>query len=215
MLQYAGLASGTRLIYHLLTSKLPWTRVIPFKLLTLVCSVCFGKDSFPIDHKSVKDAYKLRTLDPMPPERNSRSRRPSDFPLMYAILTANSKKASHSLWFKPCEPTSSRTVLSAVLLVTAPIIWLLQLHLRNILLAVVLAEGTYVLALLTSIAAYRLSPWHPLSSVPGPLIGKVSKVWMAYIAWTGKGHEYYALLHERYGTVVRIGESSSRWPQQP
>lgn len=68
-----------------------------------------------------------------------------------------------------------------------------------------LAEGTYVLALLTSIAAYRLSPWHPLSSVPGPLIGKVSKVWMAYIAWTGKGHEYYALLHERYGTVVRIG----------
>ncbi|KIJ30225.1 hypothetical protein M422DRAFT_187409, partial [Sphaerobolus stellatus SS14] len=51
----------------------------------------------------------------------------------------------------------------------------------------------------------RLSPFHPLSSVPGPLPAKLTNLWIAWIASNGKAHLYYHGLHQKYGPVVRIG----------
>ena len=53
---------------------------------------------------------------------------------------------------------------------------------------------------------YRLVPFHPLASIPGPLLCKISKLWLAYKTYGGKQHLYLLELHRRYGDVVRIGE---------
>ncbi|PPQ69697.1 hypothetical protein CVT26_001656 [Gymnopilus dilepis] len=60
---------------------------------------------------------------------------------------------------------------------------------------------------LTSIALYRISPWHPLAKYPGPLLCKLSKFYLAFMSIGGKQHLYYAQLHEKYGDAVRIGPS--------
>ncbi|KAH9477842.1 Cytochrome P450 67 [Psilocybe cubensis] len=59
--------------------------------------------------------------------------------------------------------------------------------------------------LVASIIAYRLSPWHPLAKYPGPLLGKVSKFYIAFRSLGGKQHIYLDTLHGLYGSVVRIG----------
>ncbi|KAJ7024290.1 cytochrome P450 [Mycena alexandri] len=56
-----------------------------------------------------------------------------------------------------------------------------------------------------SIAAYRLSPFHPLAQYPGPAMGKVTKLWGMWIAWRGYRHLYCKKLHVTYGPYVRIG----------
>ncbi len=54
---------------------------------------------------------------------------------------------------------------------------------------------------------YRLSPLHPLSQLPGPVLCKMSKGWLAYLtAKNQKAHLYVKKLHEMYGDVVRIGK---------
>lgn len=63
----------------------------------------------------------------------------------------------------------------------------------------------YFSILIGSIIAYRVSPFHPLAKYPGPLLAKLSKLWMVFVSSTGKQHEYYARLHERYGNIVRTG----------
>ncbi|KAF5327372.1 hypothetical protein D9619_004468 [Psilocybe cf. subviscida] len=60
-------------------------------------------------------------------------------------------------------------------------------------------------SILTSITVYRLSPWHPLASYPGPLICKLTKFHIAFMSLGGKQYLYYARLHEKYGDAVRIG----------
>ena len=85
----------------------------------------------------------------------------------------------------------------------------------------------YFATLVGSIVAYRISPFHPLANYPGPFVAKISKLWMVcpfipassvcslwadgptqlFISSTGKPHEYYARLHEKYGDIVRIGGS--------
>ncbi|KAI0659811.1 high nitrogen upregulated cytochrome P450 monooxygenase 2 [Cubamyces menziesii] len=59
--------------------------------------------------------------------------------------------------------------------------------------------------MLVSIAAYRLSPFHPLAQYPGPLGCRLSKFWMAILSFSGRQHIYIQNLHKRYGDVVRIG----------
>ncbi|KAL0954501.1 hypothetical protein HGRIS_003468 [Hohenbuehelia grisea] len=65
--------------------------------------------------------------------------------------------------------------------------------------------AVYISTILLSISTYRLSPFHPLAQYPGPVICKLTKLWPAYISWTGKQHLYYDSLHRTYGDVVRIG----------
>ncbi|KAI1782296.1 cytochrome P450 [Ganoderma leucocontextum] len=66
----------------------------------------------------------------------------------------------------------------------------------------------YLTTLAGSIFAYRLSPFHPLARYPGPLIGKLSGFWMAYVSTGGRQQHYLKALHDRYGDVVRIGPNT-------
>lgn len=88
----------------------------------------------------------------------------------------------------------------------------------------ILTTSTFLLGLASATIAYRLSPFHPLASYPGPILPKVSKWWVAY--WIGKGERHLVLqrfillrihscfsahsklyrLHEKYGPWIRIGE---------
>lgn len=71
----------------------------------------------------------------------------------------------------------------------------------------ILALQTYLAALVVSIVVYRVSPFHPLAHIPGPIGCKVSKFYMAIIALRGRQHVYIKSLHDRYSSdIVRIGE---------
>ncbi|TFK19398.1 cytochrome P450 [Coprinopsis marcescibilis] len=63
-----------------------------------------------------------------------------------------------------------------------------RLSLLPTVLFVAKAVATFNASLATSIALYRLSPWHPLAGYPGPVLARLSK-------W----------LHEQYGAWVRVG----------
>ncbi len=65
----------------------------------------------------------------------------------------------------------------------------------------------HVVALLSSIVMYRLSPWHPLARFPGPPLRKVSELVGAYYAAIGKKATAISELHKQYGSVVRTGMS--------
>ncbi|TFK89227.1 high nitrogen upregulated cytochrome P450 monooxygenase 2 [Polyporus arcularius HHB13444] len=66
----------------------------------------------------------------------------------------------------------------------------------------------HVVALLSSIVVYRLSPWHPLARFPGPPLRKVSELVGAYYAAIGKKATAISELHKQYGSVVRTGPNS-------
>ena len=64
---------------------------------------------------------------------------------------------------------------------------------------------TYYGALVCSIIVYRLSPAHALFDYPGPLLGKLTKLWDTYLAWTGKRYLHVCEMHKSYGDFVRTG----------
>ncbi|TFK83982.1 high nitrogen upregulated cytochrome P450 monooxygenase 2 [Polyporus arcularius HHB13444] len=64
---------------------------------------------------------------------------------------------------------------------------------------------SYLAALVTSVIAYRLSPFHPLAQYPGPLWRRISMFGPAAMATTGNRHRAFASLHQKYGDVVRTG----------
>lgn len=47
---------------------------------------------------------------------------------------------------------------------------------------------SFLVALSSSIAVYRLGPWHPLANYPGPTLAKLSKWWMFHWAAQGRRH---------------------------
>ncbi|KAJ8468958.1 hypothetical protein ONZ45_g17054 [Pleurotus djamor] len=63
----------------------------------------------------------------------------------------------------------------------------------------------YMGTVLLSVVFYRISPFHPLAKYPGPVLAKVTKLWPAWIATSGKQHIWNRELHSKYGEVVRIG----------
>ncbi|KAJ3983722.1 high nitrogen upregulated cytochrome P450 monooxygenase 2 [Lentinula detonsa] len=65
--------------------------------------------------------------------------------------------------------------------------------------------GAFYASLLSSIVLYRLSPFHPLAKVPGPMMHKVSKLWSVWICWQGRQHTEFKAMHDKYGPVVRTG----------
>ncbi len=65
----------------------------------------------------------------------------------------------------------------------------------------------YYLSLSVSILAYRMSPLHPLYVFPGPRLARASKFYGVWASATGKQHRILKHLHDKYGPVVRTGES--------
>lgn len=56
-----------------------------------------------------------------------------------------------------------------------------------------------------SVILYRISPWHPLASYPGPILARITKLWGFGVAYRGKLYEELQVLHEKHGPFVRIG----------
>jgi cytochrome P450 len=55
---------------------------------------------------------------------------------------------------------------------------------------------------------YRISPFHPLAHIPGPLLPRLSSLWLVYHAWIGDEASAVNKLHRKYGSIVRTGPLS-------
>ncbi|OBZ68837.1 hypothetical protein A0H81_11384 [Grifola frondosa] len=120
-----------------------------------------------------------------------------------AVAIAGSALIAHLL-FKRYETYS--IAAHFFLLITPPAVGVILLKNQSALLnAIVISFTSYLSALTLSVVLYRLSPFHPLAKYPGPVINKISKLWMAWLARTGKQHLYTQQLHDYYGDVVRTG----------
>ncbi|KAF5549083.1 pisatin demethylase [Fusarium mexicanum] len=47
--------------------------------------------------------------------------------------------------------------------------------------------------------------WYRLRHVPGPWFAGLSYIWNGWIAYSGKQHQFFVALDEKYGSLVRIG----------
>lgn len=79
-------------------------------------------------------------------------------------------------------------------------------HTASLLRAHIFSYLIFYTTLFTSIIVYRLSPLHPLSSYPGPVLARVSKIWGALHASKGKDHLLFKRMHDKYGPYVRTGK---------
>ncbi|KAG2416045.1 hypothetical protein HFD88_007237 [Aspergillus terreus] len=73
---------------------------------------------------------------------------------------------------------------------------------------VLIAVSTALYGLLNTLYNLFL---HPLRSVPGPFLAKVSPLWNTYIALTAQQPFKIKEAHERYGPVIRIGPNELRF----
>ena len=111
--------------------------------------------------------------------------------------------------YKHFEPDATKLPLHAFCLALVPAIpasLILNSFSGNPFSGFVTSFAVFYVSLLSSIVSYRLSPWHPLSRYPGPLIARISMMWTAYKIMEGKVHVYRKELHDKYGPYVRVGE---------
>ncbi|KAF9269320.1 high nitrogen upregulated cytochrome P450 monooxygenase 2 [Marasmius fiardii PR-910] len=107
--------------------------------------------------------------------------------------------------FHHLEKTHLRLLIVLALVIPlAPAQLLYHVH-PTALLAEFISYSVCYTTLFSSIVLYRLSPLHPLSKYPGPVLAKCTKFWGMYQTHTGKAHVKSLELHRRYGPVVRIG----------
>ncbi|KAJ7665066.1 cytochrome P450 [Mycena polygramma] len=100
--------------------------------------------------------------------------------------------------FEPYRP-----LVWAFLFLAPPAAVAYSLHLTYGALPLLVLEHLATLTL--SVAAYRVSPFHPLAHIPGPFLLKTSNLFIAYHAIGGRRNVLMEQLHKRYGKVVRIG----------
>jgi cytochrome P450 len=55
---------------------------------------------------------------------------------------------------------------------------------------------------------YRVSPFHPLSKIPGPLLPRTTSLWLTYHAWIGDEASVVDALHKTHGSIVCTGPNS-------
>lgn len=72
------------------------------------------------------------------------------------------------------------------------------------------AAGVYLTTLALSILLRRAF-YHPLRRFDGPFGAKLSKWWGVFWTMDGRRHHKLRKLHEKYGDIVRIGETSARF----
>ncbi|KAL0565135.1 hypothetical protein V5O48_016893 [Marasmius crinis-equi] len=132
----------------------------------------------------------------------------------YSIgTTAVALGIANHLFLKRYEPLRTTVIHTAFGLILQPSLlvfalkWFSEsesnssLSLSNFL----LSYFAFFTSLATSIILYRISPFHPLATVPGPLIFKITKLWRMYICWKGLQHHTLKALHDQYGPIVRTG----------
>ena len=126
--------------------------------------------------------------------------------ISWCVLTFKFTKITH-VWYRNNEPKSLVLPVVSIVILCIPSTALLIPHVESFFIAFALAFITFITALLGSISLYRLSPLHPLAKYPGPIRCKLTKIWTAWISFGGRAHIYYKTLHDKYGPIVRIGES--------
>ncbi|THH05653.1 hypothetical protein EW145_g4639 [Phellinidium pouzarii] len=112
------------------------------------------------------------------------------------------------LIYKRYEFDASRLIISLLLLVVIPSIpaaFFVPHFSGSTFLAFLSSFTIFYLVLISSIAAYRLSPWHPLAQYPGPILAKLTKFWGTWMMATGRNHIHLKQMHDAYGPYVRIG----------
>ncbi|KAK7042168.1 cytochrome P450 [Favolaschia claudopus] len=109
------------------------------------------------------------------------------------------------LFFKKYEPTDVPRLVGLLIVPPAVVAYFCELESGNLAMSLLRSYSLYYSGLLFSILTYRISPLHPLSKYPGPLICKISKLWITRVASQGKLHQYVKSLHDRYGPIVRVG----------
>ncbi|KAK1236279.1 hypothetical protein PQX77_000483 [Marasmius sp. AFHP31] len=114
------------------------------------------------------------------------------------------------LYFKRYEPRRTAIVQTAVILLLQPALLPFVLQRSgsfemNGVSDVLAAYLTFFTTLATSIVLYRVSPFHPLTKVPGPVIFKITKLWRLHLCWKGQQHFALKALHDQYGPIVRTG----------
>jgi hypothetical protein len=75
----------------------------------------------------------------------------------------------------------------------------------NLVICFLRSFALYLVATFTSIALYRLSPFHPLAKYPGPWQAKVTRLWATKKVTGQWQHHYSHQLFQQYGDVVRTG----------
>ncbi|KAG6877406.1 hypothetical protein C0993_007743 [Termitomyces sp. T159_Od127] len=109
------------------------------------------------------------------------------------------------LIFKRTETHNPVHLIGLLLGTPTLLTFLVARHSTSILSDAFITFATFWTTLSASIVLYRLSPFHPLAKYPGPLLCRVSKMYMALLSLGGKQHAYHLRLHEQYGDVVRVG----------
>ncbi|EKM54122.1 uncharacterized protein PHACADRAFT_257741 [Phanerochaete carnosa HHB-10118-sp] len=110
------------------------------------------------------------------------------------------------LIYKKYEPSSPASAVLLLGITPGALVVTLHSHFSSSVIAAFIIYVSYWSLLATIVVAYRLSPFHPLARYPGPVLCKISKGWLAYVAGKGgKAHLYVQDLHMRHGEVVRIG----------
>ncbi|EJD01468.1 cytochrome P450 [Fomitiporia mediterranea MF3/22] len=112
--------------------------------------------------------------------------------------------------YKRYEINPSRSIVTFLLLGGVPSIcaFLLKAHIGSVIYAVPIAFAVFYTTLTTSVVLYRISPFHPLAGYPGPLLARISKLYCLVKMVSGKNHEWYKELHNKYGPYVRVGAYS-------
>ena len=110
------------------------------------------------------------------------------------------------LYFKSYEPQTRVPLFNLLIVVPGTMSVTLALTSSSPAFKLISVFLSYHALLLLFIAAYRLSPFHPLARYPGPILARLSKWWSFWMATTGQKHRYIRDLHERYGDVVRVGK---------
>ncbi|THU97993.1 cytochrome P450 [Dendrothele bispora CBS 962.96] len=128
----------------------------------------------------------------------------SNFPEIPLAVLLATVLTTH-FWFRNFEPRAYTPVVIGVFICPVAFAISLLYHGFPPLFAVPLSYCAFHACLLTSIVAYRLSPFHPLANYPGPWIARTSKIWTFWKSLDGKLPQYYQRLHAQYGSIVRVG----------
>ncbi|KAF8205670.1 high nitrogen upregulated cytochrome P450 monooxygenase 2 [Mycena galopus ATCC 62051] len=107
------------------------------------------------------------------------------------------------VYFNRFEPKSASGPLVALIVQPLLLLFILGVPFSHI--HVLSAYIVFISTLCSSIAIYRISPWHPLAHIPGPTMHKITKFWSVWICSGGDQHIVNKRLHDQYGPFLRTG----------
>ncbi|GAW00984.1 cytochrome p450 [Lentinula edodes] len=133
------------------------------------------------------------------------------WPLTPAVPIVVHRRLANHLLFHKYEPTDAIFGQAILLLLLEPLVlsfmsWtystgFVRLPPHHLVFS---AYTTFYAVLITSIVLYRVSPFHPLAKIPGPILFKITKFAPLWYHWQGQQSSLFMSLHAQYGPVVRV-----------